>query len=146
MYQSLDMLKSNLIIREWLNGSLFPLSLFLTYVILVFLWDTRQEIGPGWQREKGIATACALAWIFFCESIRAGGVWFILRTTNDGHVISVWMQWIINIAFMFSAAALVITILRCTFLFSPPRWGHRYWVASAITTLLFLIASHLTPL
>lgn len=135
---------ANLIIREWLNGSLFPLSAFLTYVILTFINDTRIEVGKGWSRTEGIPTACALAWIFFCDTIRAGGVWVILRTQNDGHVLPMYMQWIINVAFTFSAAALIVTILRCTYLFSPPRWGHRYWVASAITTLLFLLISHFT--
>lgn len=135
----------NLIIREWLNGSLFPLSAFLCFVICVFLHDTWREEGKGWRKTPGIATACCLAWIFFCESIRAGGVWWILRTMNDGQVVSIWTQWVINVAFMFSAGALVVTILRCTFLFSPPRWGHRYWLASAITTLCFLLLSHVLP-
>lgn len=140
-----ELLPINLIIREWLNGSLFPLSAFLCYVICHFLYGTRAEIGPGWQKEDGVATACALAWIFFCESVRAGGVWWILRTQNDGHAVSVWMQWVLNIGFCFSAAALIATILRCTFLFSPPSWGHRYWIASALTTLVFLLVSHFTP-
>lgn len=136
---------SNLLIREWLNGSLFPLSAFLTWVILVFINDTRLEIGPGWSKTDGIPTACALSWIFFCETIRAGGVWIILRTQNDGYLVPLYVQWTINAAFIFSATAMVVTILRCTYLFSPPRWGHRYWVASAITTLAFLLLSHFTP-
>lgn len=136
---------ANLIIREWLNGSLFPLSAFLTWVILVFINDTRKEVGSGWTSTYGIPTACSLAWIFLCETVRAGGVWIILRTQNDGHAVPLYVQWVINTAFMFSAAALVVTILRCTYLFSPPRWGHRYWIASAATTLVFLLISHFTP-
>lgn len=145
LYQELHLLQSNLIIREWLNGSLFPLSAFLCVCILTFLWDTRKIFGKGWHREKGVATACSLAWIFFCESVRALGVWYILRSQNTGRDVPDWLQHVINIALMFTAAAMVITILRCTFLFSPPRWGNRYWMVSAYTTLAFLILSHLFP-
>lgn len=145
LYQHTYLLQSNLIIREWLNGSLFPLSAFLTVCILTFLYDTRKMFGKRWTREKGVATACSLAWIFFCESIRAGGVWLILRSQNDGVPVPDWVQHIVNVAFMFSAAGLIVTILRCTFLFSPPRWGNRYWMISAGTTVVFLILSHLLP-
>lgn len=145
LYTEMSLIQSNLIIREWLNGTLFPLSSFLCYAICTFLWETRREIGTGWTREPGVATACGLAWVFLCDAIRAGGVWFILRLQNDGHHVPLWIQQVVNGLFIFAAFALVLTILRCTYLFSPPRWGHRYWIASAIATGVFLLASHITP-
>lgn len=145
LYTEMSLISSNLIIREWLNGSLFPLSFFLTFAVVTFINDTRLEIGRGWARAPGIPTACALAWVFLCETIRAGGVWFILRLQNDGHVVPIWIQKSINGLFIFAAFALILVILRCTYLFSPPRWGNRYWVLSAIVTAWFLLISHFTP-
>jgi hypothetical protein len=141
-----DAVSNNLFIREWLNGSLFPLSLNLSIIIAVFLWDsflegTRQS--ARWWKMPGVPTACALFWIFGMESVRAGTVWLILRITNDGGVVPVWLSDVANASITIAGIILIITMLRCTFLFTPPRWGNRVWVYSIISTVTFLLLSAL---
>lgn len=148
MWLSLDSFATNLIIREWLNGSLFPLSMNLTIIISIFLWAAwREGIAEGvrWQSISGVPTGCFLWWTFGAESVRAGVVWVILRTANDGHAIPKWFELFSNLAFICAAFALGLAILRGTYIFTPPKWGHKFWVYSAISTLLFLLASHLFP-
>jgi hypothetical protein len=143
-----DAYSSNLLIREWLNGSLFPLSLNLSVVIAIFMWDsyvyavTHKE---RWFTLEGIPTACALFWIFSLDGVRAVSVWIILRLTNNGHPVPEWLREVTNYALLAAAFGLALTILRCTYLFTPPRWGNRYWIYSLLSTLGFLILSHLLP-
>ena len=146
MYYS-DILSDNLILREWLNGSLFPLSGNLAIIIGLFLqtaWVDAKRVGIRFQNVDGVPTACALFWIFAAESVRAASVWYLLRTTNDGKVVSDLMRALSNLSLTVVAGILIITMLRCTALFEPPRFKG-FWIYSAISTLLFLIASHLFP-
>lgn len=143
-----DLLLDNLIIREFLNGSLTPLSFNLTIVLTIFLFESYkegQERGVKWNRIPGVATGCALWWIFGAETIRAGIVWYILREHNDGLPLPVWFEYFSNFAFMVAAFSLIVTMLRCTYIFTPPIWGNRFWIYSAISTAIFLTISHLFP-
>ena len=143
-----DAYVSNLIIREWLNGSLFPLSLNLSIIIAVFMWDSYIEClaqGKRWFRMSGVPTACALFWIFSLDGMRAVSVWIILRITNNGDEVPEWVREWTSAALVIAALGLVITMLRCTYLFTPPKWGNRYWIYSLCSTLLFLFISHLLP-
>jgi len=143
-----DAVTSNLLIREWLNGSLLPLSLNLAIIIAVFLWDSWIEAREGnlnWWTMSGVPTGCALFWIFILDGTRAGSVWIILRITNDGVPVPQWVRDYSTVALIVAALGLAITMLRCTFLFTPPRWGNAYWIYSVVSTVLFLIVSHLFP-
>lgn len=141
-----DALTDNLIIREWLNGSLLPLSANLAFIILVFLIDSfRYREDKSWWSIDGVPTGCALFWIFMCESMRAGCVWHILRTTNDGRVVPTWLREISNISFVIAAGILAAAILRCIYLFSPPGWQSWFWKFAAVTTIVFLLLSHYFP-
>ena len=143
-----DAYVSNLIIREWLNGSLFPLSLNLSIIIAVFMWDSYIYAithKKRWFTLEGVPTACALFWIFTLDGVRAVSVWIILRFANDGHVVPEWVREWTNYALITAALGLVLTMLRCTYLFTPPRWGNRYWVYSLLSTLAFLVVSQLLP-
>lgn len=135
----------NLIIREWLNGALFPLSISLSVIISVFLFDTWRFHGKGWTTLPGIRVSCAMWWLFTAESIRAGLVWVLLRIQNDGQLVTDTLDVAVNIGFMFGATALIVAFLRCIFLFTPPRWGHVYWVLSVLITCGFLVLSDIFP-
>jgi hypothetical protein len=50
-----------------------------------------------------------------------------------------------DFAFIIAGVALVPALLRCTFIFTPPKWGHWIWVVSATSTIAFLLLSHLLP-
>jgi len=140
-----DAVTNNLIIREWLNGSLFPLSANLAFIILIFLVDSyRERDQVSWWKMEGVPTGCSLFWIFTCESVRAGCVWFILRATNDGRVVPQWIRELSNYSFVVAAAILAVMMLRCTFLWSPPRWRN-FWIYSAVVTTVFLLVSHYFP-
>jgi hypothetical protein len=143
-----DVVTNNLIIREWLNGSLFPLSLNLSLIIAVFLWDSyfaARESRQKWFNMDGVPTACALFWIFSLDGVRAVSVWVILRINNNGMEVPMWMRQTTNVALALAAFGLMLTILRCTYLFTPPRWGNRYWIYSLVSTLIFLMISHILP-
>jgi len=141
-----DVLTSNLIIREWLNGSLFPLSGNLAFIIMVFLIDSfRQRGNDSWWTMPGVPTGCALFWVFSLDMVRAVCVWYVLRANNDGKQVSEWVRDLSNWFLIFASLGLVITMLRCTYLFTPPRWGNSYWVYSALSTIAFLLLSHFFP-
>lgn len=139
-----EMLRNNLIIREWLNGGLLPLNISLVLSIGLFLWTTRREYGPGWSKVDGVPTACALLWIFASDGIRAGLVWNILYKSNAHapmiEAASVSMV-LINIGLVLAGIAGLTATMRCIYLFTPPRLGHWYWLASIVATFLFQIAT-----
>jgi len=138
-----DAVTNNLLIREWLNGSLFPLCGNLAFIILVFLLHSyRYRDQLSWWKMPGVPTGCALFWVFSMETVRAGWIWWILREHNDGHPVEDWVREISNYSFIFAATMLAAMILRCTYLWSPPRWRKFFWQYSAISTLVFLLISH----
>jgi len=135
----------NLVIREWLNGALFPLSLSLSFIISVFLLDTWRMHGKGWTTLPGIKVSCALWWLFSAESVRAGIVWVLLRIQNDNQRVSYLLDFAVNIGFVLGAITLIGSFLRCIYLFTPSKWGHVYWVASVLLTVIFLVLSDILP-
>lgn len=138
-----EIFRNNLIIREWVNGGLIPLNLSLVIVIGLFLWGHFREsvhfgayIG-GWERFQhmdGVATACALLWIFLADGIRATGAWL---TLNFGSRVEELVSWLFIIAGLMAIAA----CLRCIHLFTPPHWGHRYWLLTVAVTIVFQIVA-----
>lgn len=139
----------NLLIREWLNGSLLPLSLSLAFIIGVYLYNTWRAHGGGWTwawtNAQGMKVSCAMFWLFSAESIRAGTVWALLRIANDGQRVTDVLDFYVNIAFIAGAVGLIGAFLRCNFLFTPERWGHRYWLGSLVVTIIFLFLSEFLP-
>lgn len=143
-----EFISQNLIIREWLNGSLFPLTANLAFIIGVYIWQTRQyglARAVNWRSLPGVQTACALFWVFGAESVRAGFVWIILRTTNDGYRMNAAFEAFANFALVVGASLLVFWTLRCTYIFTPPSIRRYYWIYSLALTTAFLLLSHLFP-
>jgi hypothetical protein len=129
--------------REQLNGAIFPLCTFLTVAIVFFLYEAWRDWGHGWARAPGVQVACALAWIFGAEAVRAGFVWFSLRTLNNGDTLAGPYLTASNLGFMLGGLGLLIAVLRCTYLFTR-QYGNRIWVISLCNTLLMLAFSNLT--
>ena len=143
---------NNLIIQEWVNGGLFPLNLSLCIVIAQFLitaWATPLDDGQDrWTDKPGVKTACALFWIFLADAIRSVLVWVTLASTahpvappaplGAQPLLAVFVSGGLTLA----AVIALLATFRCVYLFSPPRWGHTYWMLTAATTLGFLIWAH----
>lgn len=131
-------LNAPLAVREVLNGAAFPLSVMLLLIIGWYLFETYRRYGHGWTREPGVATACALAWMFFAESCRAGIVWYALRVQNDGGKLTDTFKVASNIILVVAGVVLVLSLLRCTFIFTPPHLGNWTWIVSLFITATFL--------
>lgn len=134
-----------MIIREWLNGSLFPLSFFLTIIVGIHIKEVVVRVGYGWQHIQGMNTACVLFWVFLADSWRAGITWILLRMVNDGVHPPTWMADVTNTLYIGAAIVSFGAMLRAIYVFTPDRWGHAYWLASLAFTLAFLLLSHFNP-
>jgi hypothetical protein len=144
-----DVTVTNLVIREWLNGSLFPLSINLALIIAIFIWDSyidwlKKPTTKRWWNADGVPTACALFWIFLLDGVRAISVWAVIWNANNGATIPDWIRALTNYALTIASVGLILTMLRCAYLFTPPRWGHAFWIYSAVSTLLFLALGQIT--
>lgn len=141
-----ELIRSNLIIREWVNGGLLPLNISLVLVIGLFLWESwRSPEVHSWadmQKLSGVSTGCALMWIFSADALRAGAAWSILRELNDrgpppiAHGVDTSMI-AVNLAFIVAGIIGLLASIRCIYLFTPPWLGHSYWIASLALTLTF---------
>lgn len=142
-----SVLANNLIIREWLNGGLLPLNLSLVVVIALFLWGHARAAGSyrSFIRRDGVATACALFWVFTADAVRAGLVWDILWSAPLPAVTAATLTVVspVNVGLMLAGVCSVISTLRCIYLFTPPRWSSYYWVMAALVTLMFQLLTHL---
>lgn len=132
----------NLIIREWLNGGLLPLNICLMLAIGHSLNCARREHGRGWTQMPGVASACAFWWIFCADGIRAGLVWLTLRTQNRGGSIAA-IDALLTYGYILAAAIGVLASLRCIYLSTPRSVGHWGWILSALSTVAFVVTSHL---
>ena len=158
-----DMLRNNLIIREWVNGGLLPLNISLVIVVVLFLFDEWKntqypggwrelKIHPyshlknhylGWHKRSGVPTACALIWIFAADAIRAGSAWYILWTSNNR--IPAPTSSIDNLfvggGFVLAGIIGLIASVRCIYLFTPSRLRHWYWIVSVLVTIGFQLST-----
>lgn len=142
----LHIIQNSKIIREWLNGGLVPLNVSLVIVIGLFLFDTFRLHGRGWSKVEGVRTACTLWWIFLADGIRAGLAWSLLRIEVGGRPPFDAHRFLspdnINLGFIFAGIIAVCASLNCIRLFTPPKWGHWYWIASAVSTAAWLLFTH----
>lgn len=145
MFGNLTSNFSFLLIREWLNGGLFPLSFMLAAILATFMINTRRLVGDGWTKEPGVSTACVLFWIFTADAWRAGSVWITLRVLNDGGSLPEWLEIATSLGFVLTAALLIGAMIRAIYMFTPRTLKNVYWIVSVVVTILFLIASHLLP-
>lgn len=136
-----EVMVNHLVIREALNGAAFPLSLALTLAICFYLASMFASYGRGWTRQPGVSTACALAWLFLAETCRAGSVWFFLQAGNDGRRVSESTTFYLNCLLAASAVILVLSLLRCTYLFTPPRLGNAPWIVAILAATAFVSLS-----
>lgn len=137
----------NLAAREVLNGAVFPLSLALSLIIALYLFDTWLDHGKGWTKQPGVQTACALCWVFTAEMMRAGCAWWALRATNDGVTISPEVDHFLTVVLIVSTFMLIATMLRCVHLFRPNSLGQlssKLWLIVAGLTAIFLFISDIT--
>lgn len=128
----------SVILREMLNGALFPLNVALLIAFGFFLYQTRRMFGPGWSKTPGVPAACALWWIFFCDAVRAGLVWLTLKTQNDGGSVK-FLEPFATAGFVIAAVVGVAAILRCIYIFTPKWIGHWGWIFAAGLTFAFLL-------
>lgn len=143
-----DAVTNNLVIREWLNGSLFPLSCNLALVLAVYVMQSYYEYDRSVTRMRSaneVRVACGLFWVFLADAIRAGWVFLILRFTNDVGTVPEWVRQWSNYSLIGAASVLCAAILWCTYLISPPRWKPWFWKFSLLTTVAFVIINHLVP-
>lgn len=145
MFGTLTNSLSFLLIREWVNGGLFPLSFMLALILFVFMVNTWRIVGDGWAHAKGISTACVLFWIFSLDALRAGFVWFTYRVVNDGGVVPPWLETAVAAGFIATGVGLVVAMIACIYKFTPAKLGHSYWILSVCITIAFLLISHLAP-
>jgi hypothetical protein len=135
-----DISSNNMMIREWINGCLFPLASCLSALIAVFLYD-------AWSQERdfnkipGARTASALWWVFTSAAAWTGTVWFALRLKNHGRVAPPTLQQFFEVGWLMTGIILVFAIVYCIYLFTPPRYGHKVWIGAVLSTAAFLAAS-----
>lgn len=128
-------------LREILNGAVLSLSIVLLAIMCLYLLATYRMYGRGWSKESGTATACALAWMLFAEACRSGVVWYTLRAQNDGAELSETFRVTSDIVLVVAGVILVLSLLRCTFIFTPPHLGNWTWIFSLLLTSTFLSLS-----
>lgn len=123
---------------------MFPLSAIVLMLLLIYLAKTFLAVGRGWTKEPGIAMGCALAWVFGAETVRSGCIWYILRAANAGRKLSDGMQMTFNALMMLAGIVIVCALLRCAYIFTPDRLGHRTWSFALAVTVIFVSISFLT--
>lgn len=135
----------NLVIREWLNGALFPLNVALTFAIGVYLGQSFLEARNqcvSFRYMSGVQTACSLWWVFLCEAIRSGAVYASLNAGNRDVELPPQAQEFASVSLAVAALILCITLLRCIYLFTPRSWAGYFTFASVLVTCAFLIFTH----
>lgn len=130
--------------REFLTAFLFPLSLCLLVFVMRFLYLTRLIHGRGWQVIPGVATACALMWVFFGDTIRTGITWSLLKLREAGYT-QLWGSPTVSYIYVVSVIISVCASLRCIYLFSRDEMGHYGWIIAALFTILFVLITHTLP-
>lgn len=132
-------------IRELVNGSIFPLMISLSIIILCFLYFVRKYNGPEWRQTAGVGTACVLFWIFASEAARSGAAWLVLRTQNAGYPTQEVLFYTTG-TYIIAGIILAYAALRCIYFFTPPAWGNKAWIASGILVVVFLCVSEILQL
>jgi hypothetical protein len=132
---------TNLLIREWLNGGLIPLNVCIILIITHSLWASRR-FGPGWTKQSGVASACALWWIFAADFIRASMAWSLLHSQNQGRPIP-YLGYTTTALYITAAFIAVLATFRLIYTLSPAAWGHKAWLASAGLMVAFMAAIYL---
>ena len=140
-----EIINSHLLIREWLNGSLFPITLNLALIIGVYLcreWSGSRKNRTMFFQIPGVQTAFVLFWLFSAETARAGSMWFRLRSENNGYPIDASVSSFLDGTLIVCGTVLVITVLRCTYLFTPPRIRGFFWAYSLLLMVAFTLVSN----
>src|SRR3954464_7852255 len=114
---------SSTVVREWLNGMLIPLTLCIQFIIFRSLWEARKYLGSQWNRAPGVASACALLWIFLADGLRATMAWSLLhqQLTSHEHIEFRYL----TIIYIISGVIAATATFRLIYTLSPARWGHR---------------------
>lgn len=132
---------NNLLIREWLNGGLIPLNLWMMFITWYSIYNVT-KFKSGWNKVPGASTACALWWIFFADFLRSTLAWSILRnaTAQNAHI--KYMSAEATIIYIMAAIIATTATMRCIYLLSPKEWGHKAWIAALISTVIFLVLAY----
>jgi hypothetical protein len=142
-------------IREDINGAGMVLCASLTIMIFMFMVNgwyeaTKRSSFPfsNWSHMPGVPMACALLWVFGAETYRTGAIWHIYHFSSD-HTqsavgsfaeVTFWP----TLGYLVAGIILIFALIRCTFLFAPPTWRKHVWVCSLLTSLGFVLLSHLS--
>lgn len=131
----------NVFYREYVNGSLLILNISILMIITHQLNAARSAFGKGWSKEPGVASACAMWWIFLAEAIRSWLAWSTLHSQSLGIVSDEY--WRASRASLWIIAGIIAAIgtARLIYTLSPPNWGHNAWITSmtAMGGFIFLI-------
>lgn len=128
---------TNLTIREWLNGGLIPLNVCIIIIILHSLWEASRKYGPGWATQPGIASACALLWIFTADLIRSAVAWSLLHDQGRSQPLQ-YLSSNTTMLYIIAGTMASCATFRLIYTLSPSRWGHWGWVSAAILTTIFM--------
>lgn len=127
----------NLALREYVNGALLPLNFFVLFIISRQLLKKRASFGKGWSREPGIASACALWWIFVADFVRSGLAWSALHDQAIGHADSFLHVSYYRAGLWFFAGAIAAAgTFRLIYTLGPASWGHLGWISAMVLTPL----------
>jgi hypothetical protein len=124
---------TNILIREWLNGGLIPLNICIIIIISYTLWLARKDYGPGWSKQPGVSSACALWWLFFSDLIRSVLAWQIIHAQRMGRPLDIFENERTVIYIVIAAIATAATF-RLIYTLSPDGWGHKAWIFAAVVT------------
>lgn len=132
-------------IREWLTGGLFPLSAMFAFILLIFMAENAAVYGKNWTRRPGVVSACIFFWWIGLHAIRTGIAWLTLKAVNDEGDVPAWLLDLAGTLFVLTGAGLIAITLKGIYHFTPARWGHRYWIASVVVTVAFLLFARNLP-
>jgi hypothetical protein len=117
----------------------------LAIILLIFIIENRWRHGEAWAEQEGVATASFLFFLFAAYASRAWLVWLGLRIVNDGGTLPPWLVTASSVGFIVTGVILIAAMIRGTYLFTPERWGHRYWIFAVAITAIFLLVSEYGP-
>lgn len=129
----------NLLYREYVNGALLILNISIIIIISHQLYVSRSLHGHGWSKKPGVASACAMWWVFVAEAIRSWLAWSALHLQSSNNNYANWDQshsraWLWILAGILASAGTA----RLIYTLSPPKYGHRAWISAISVMLIFL--------
>lgn len=123
----------HLVVREWVNGLWFAVSLC---VVAIFGWRLSRIIckrESHWYTKTGNKAAIALFFYFLGETLIRGWVWLLLMFENNGWKVDlIQNDWYIA---LIAASISTWAALCCIYVFSRSHWT---WIGSLIVIIILV--------